>query len=173
MHVQSLGQADTGSGRINVSQRIDGDLLLFQEKIKKGSQSRQPAGIAAGAYFPPVAGLKIFPDVFTADGFGVADVPAGKKIEKKSQIRAVRIDSILRQPFFGNQVVEKKIEKGLEVLSAQGSCPVRGCRKPKNKACRLEPAGLMLYILFFKRLNLRSFLRASALLRRFLTLGFS
>jgi len=58
-----------------------------------------------------VAGTEELTNMLTADSRWLADIFFSEKIEKKTQVRAVGMDSVLGKPFLGNQVVEKKISK--------------------------------------------------------------
>jgi hypothetical protein len=93
-------------------------------------------------------------------------------VKEKLQIGPVRDDGIPGKPSFG----KKKVEKGFQIIGKlllfQGVAgPIAGEREKRGGPAL--PPGPPDYILLFMRLYLRSLRKASALLRRFFTLGFS
>ena len=93
----------------------------------------------------------------------------GDKSKKRFQIGPVGRDGIFRQPFLDGKVLKKKPE----MIDGSGALQWRDGLVEVKKALTAEPLGFSIQNRLLTRLNLRSLRRASAALRRFLTLGFS
>jgi hypothetical protein len=109
-------------------------------------------------------------DVFLADTVKGERLAVGYKAEKGFQVTAVGLDGIFCQPFLDGEVLKEKLQVIAGVDEIQWFKEAGRCKKNAPTA---EPSGRITQNRLRTRLNLRSLRRASAALRRFLTLGFS
>jgi hypothetical protein len=167
---ENLGEASAYFRGFNFGDGVDGQRALLVQETEKGPERRQPAGIRTRADVALVTETEELLDVFLANDLREERLAVGYKVEKGFQVSAVGLDGIFRQPFLDSEVLEKK----LQVIGGVGEIQWRRRKERcKKNAPTAEPSGRITQNRLRTRLNLRSLRRASAALRRFLTLGFS
>lgn len=167
---EDLGEAPSYFRGFNFGDGVDDQRALLVQKKEKGPERRQPAGIRTRADVELVTETEELLDVFLAYTLREERLVVGNKAKKGFQVSTVGCNGIFCQPFLDGEVLEKK----LQVIGGVGEVQWRErTERCKKNAPTVEPSGRITQNRLRTRLNLRSLRRASAALRRFLTLGFS
>jgi hypothetical protein len=112
-------------------------------------------------------------DMAAADGSGFAYRRVAEEFEEETEIGAVGIDGIAGQPFFGGQVMEKKVSQDREVLIAQGcSSAEKFAGRAGTVSCRRTGRTFAFLHLVFQAVKLAKFTEGFGTLAAFFHTGF-
>lgn len=178
---QGLGELTADPGKINGGQGVVRGYAARLQKGKEAFKGRDPSGVTARGQLTLAA---LFQEEMKERGVNLVQACnflLTEKGEKKINISLIGLDGIVGQAFFSNEIIEKERLGGNELLGdglrGDGQRCIAGSRKrdASTSGEKVAPDVVLsggVYALRV-RLNFRSFLRASACLRRFIMLGFS